>query len=290
MRIIKNNVSIQDCNFEKIHTYKNGTKIPVFSVKSMYGLNQIIGYAKFINRNYGTVYYRGENQLYESLLPSLFRKTEKDTRKSSARIKKCVKSITSCKKFMKELKLEGNSDDKFIIEGMLQHYGAKTSFIDIVDNHWVSMWMGMHKFISNEQWAFYKKRTPTSTDKYLYILLLALPFPEKHHKGVETSADFVKVDLRTCLPSIFLRPHAQHALIFKRKVKPEEQRPEFLDMATQVVGILQIELSEADKWLGNGLLVTQQNLFPNPVFDKGYKIILDNETLFSPFNVVKYVY
>ena len=47
----------------------------MFDVSDYRALNQIIGYAKFINTNYGDVYYRGEVHLHSTLLPSISRKS-----------------------------------------------------------------------------------------------------------------------------------------------------------------------------------------------------------------------
>ena len=38
-----------------------------------HGLTQLLGKAKFVNREYGMVMYRGECKLHDNVLPSLFR-------------------------------------------------------------------------------------------------------------------------------------------------------------------------------------------------------------------------
>lgn len=40
-------------------------KVPVFDVKDMYGLNQLVGYVKLINAETGTVLFRGQSKLLQ---------------------------------------------------------------------------------------------------------------------------------------------------------------------------------------------------------------------------------
>ncbi len=56
-----------------IHHFDDGTEALIFDVGNPNALNQIIGYAKFINADYGNVYYRGETELHSSVLPSIAR-------------------------------------------------------------------------------------------------------------------------------------------------------------------------------------------------------------------------
>lgn len=82
------------------------------------------------------------------------------------------------------------------------------------------------------------------------------------------------VDLRVACPSIFLRPHAQHGVLFRKKgigvVRPT-------DYADQVRGIIRIDLSNALAWVGNAITLGTHTLFPPPYYDHGYKILLDEK-------------
>ena len=59
------------------HIFAGGNEVSVFEVSDYRALNQIVGYAKFINTQYGDVFYRGEVNLHSSLLPSIARKTNR---------------------------------------------------------------------------------------------------------------------------------------------------------------------------------------------------------------------
>ena len=49
MKTIPSTMRFQDSLFNRIHTFSEGYDIPIFDVFSFNGLNQIIGYAKYIN-------------------------------------------------------------------------------------------------------------------------------------------------------------------------------------------------------------------------------------------------
>lgn len=70
MKIIPSSMAFQDSKLNKIHTYSEGNSVPIFDVCSFNGLNQIIGYAKYINPD-KKILYRGECRLHNSMRPSI---------------------------------------------------------------------------------------------------------------------------------------------------------------------------------------------------------------------------
>ena len=153
----------------------------------------------------------------------------------------------------------GQMHDEEKIEGLLQHYGVPTTYIDVVDNHRVALWMGLYKcerYRKVNDYLHYKKREIPIGDiakgkefddkeLYQYILLISLPYnTSKNDDGVNESEDFLQVDLRQALPSIFLRPHAQHGLVFRRKIHILKLASDY-DVADTVVGILKIRINHA---------------------------------------------
>ena len=89
---------------------------------------------------------------------------------------------------------------------------------------------------------------------------------------------------------INLRPHAQHGLIVRKKVTTP-CTPESYDMASSVVGIIQIRIDRVKEWIGTGALLTQDNLFPAPAYDYGYDLLLQRGDLFEEeeFQIAKFV-
>ncbi len=345
---IRENYSISDNQFVGTHSFVNYNDssgnlipVPIYEANSIYGLNQLVGYAKFINRDYGYVCYRGECRLHPTLIPSLYRHSTKLTNANN----KIVEHINKIRKDS-ALRTELNLDDldeyqeKCVVEGMLQHYGLPTRFIDVVDNLWVALWMGQYERTptkniktKNNYVHYFKRELPNielariaikiheqwtklasypssffplsdiapiidgvypngikESNLYQYIILLAIPYSDKSvSKGISVSKTHVLVDLRQALPSIFLRPHAQHGLVVKKRIEKPKSIEQY-DMATEVIGIVRIRLDKATNWLGEGVLLTQENLFPTPAFDIGYDILLSRTDLFTKqeYSITRY--
>ncbi|MBO8475201.1 MAG: FRG domain-containing protein [Bacteroidetes bacterium] len=300
---LKNNLRIADTQYAGDYKYSCGNVVPIFDVYSTSGLNQIIGHAKFNNKDIANVYYRGECELHNQLLPSLFRKYKKTVK--AKHIRSLINSIMIDHDMQKSIKINGDIDlnavDSAKIEGMLQHYGIKTRFIDLVDNHWVSLWMGNYKNCETKRiskyYHYYKREIQfldfinNNDNIYQYILLVAIPNAAMEEvDGVKISDNFIEVDLRKALPSVFLRPHAQHGIVVRKKMAEEKCTDDY-DLASQIIGILRIRIDMASLWLGNGELLSQANLFPPPSYDCGYDILLSRTDLFTDpeYQIAKYI-
>lgn len=118
--ILKSTLSVPGIKFSGIHAFDCGNKVPIYEITSIYGLNQIIGYAKFINKGYGEVFYRGENHLHPGLIPSLFRGCVGTTKWNivSPLVNKIIKDkdVKDAINVGTDLKLA-----RIKVEGMLQH-------------------------------------------------------------------------------------------------------------------------------------------------------------------------
>lgn len=304
---IKENLSIEGTRFCGNHKFSCGSAVPIYEIDSIYALNQTIGYAKFINKAYGDVYYRGECKLHDSLIPSVFR--GRANTDSFNPIKSLMDKIISDDKFIKTLNLDKQDkvSSQCTFEGMLQHYGLKTRYIDLVDNHWVALWMGQNKLeelTKIDKYYHYCKRVLKidemiknamshnncySEDMYQYVLLIAIPGNlNRSNNGIYSSSNFTLVNLRQALPSIFLRPHAQHGYVVRKCVSGGNIKS--YDLAENVIGILKIRIDLVSNWLGNGELLSQANLFPPPAFDNGYDILLKRTDFFyEGFVISKFI-
>ena len=306
--ILPSTLSINGSKYVDTYCFLCGNNVPIYEVHTVHALNQMIGHAKFNNQAYGNVYYRGECKLHDSLKPSLFR-DRKNIEKATERISQLIQRFADDPHMQRELKIESRDHDttKSKIEGMLQHYGVPTRFIDVVDNHWIALWMGLNKTEKLKQYNQYyhyversiplvefAKGSPTSDDLFFqYVLLMAIPFPNgRTFTGIQSSSDYLEVDLRQALPSTFLRPHAQHGLVLRRKVHQHSSNDtDAYDMAHTVIGIIRIRIDKVHDWIGNGALLTQNNLFPPPSYDYGYDLLLSRNDLFdgSDFSIARYV-
>ena len=308
--IIKSNLTISGAQLVKSETYYAASQtldIPIYEVSSIHGLNRLIGYSKFMNKDVGKVLYRGQNRLYGSLTPSLMR-GKKYSDKCLHNLKSLVNKIMLDSLLNKQFNLPaGCNSNRSVIEGALQHYGISTRFIDLVDNHWTALWMSLYEpetIKSKETYTHYKSRYLDNYDLlsniargdndpigFGYLLMVCVPeIKSPMENGLYRGSGFELIDLRRSLPSIFLRPHAQHAYVLRRR-GPDDNNPNYYDVASQLIGIAKIRLDYIAKWLGNGGLLTQNNLFPQPCFDPGYEILLSRTDLFdSKFAMItKYV-
>ena len=139
-------MTIPDVNFIENFKFENGESVPIFEALSVYGFNRLVGYLKYINRTYANVYSRGECRLHSSLIPSLYR-NKTDIESEDKKINVIVNRFIKDSKLSDTLSLSNlDSSSKYIVEGVLQHYGATTSFLEVVDNHWVALWMGLNKY------------------------------------------------------------------------------------------------------------------------------------------------
>ena len=241
------------------------TSIPIFHVSTPRAFNQIIGYAKFINGSNGTVLYRGQAKDYGSLVPSGARPNKVPIPNStidSMRIDKGIQKIFNL-----------NNDDikgwelyqNILIESALQHYGGNTYCMDFVDNHWSSLWFGLYQFSDNT----YAKRTGDNEKLYIYLYLADTNGPCV--RGLYLGEDTYTIDLRKALPSIFARPGAQHGWIVR---KHKRQKCNYDD---SVIGVLEINVTDAAEWLGDGNLLSQENFFPDFLCDQGYQVLLERQ-------------
>lgn len=313
----------EGCKFIMDFTFRCGHSVPLYDISTTGALNQLIGHAKVANSQYGNVYYRGVDGLYDNVMPSLMRNR---TSGSCDDLHVVLNAVCGDAYFHKSLKLrdtmipqapqdyEYNKRitryNKYCVEALLQHYAGSTRFLDVVDNHWVAIWMGAHRFWLHGKGGKFcqiqerklnigslyeeilsTKKADLQKKIYEYIILVAMPYPETppEHGIIETE-NLVEVDLRKVFPSFYLRPHAQHALVVRRRDKQNiNQIASYYDMASQVVAILRVRIDRAYEWLGRGALLTEDNLFPSPSIDQGYNNLLMHTDIFTyPFEILKY--
>ena len=136
-------------------------------------------------------------------------------------------------------------------EPLLQHYGIKTTWIDIVDNIWVALWFSVFESFSageNNEFVHLDMRKPSVDSPFGYLLLLVVSENRRLTpvRGMVKGTNTEVVDLRVAAPSVFLRPHAQHGLLLR--VKGTNTGRE-LDYFSAVRGIIRYDLEDAIDWL-----------------------------------------
>ena len=245
----------------------------VLHVKTPHALVQAAGYLKHMAKPWERVLFRGQDSLYGSLRPGLYRgiKYQKAQSNRHTKINAIVDIFSKSSGIFCKIPIYAH-------EALLQHYGIQTTWLDIVDNVWVATWFAVHSAHSagrHSKFLHFDERKPTGGDNFGYILLIKLDENRQlsPRKGMIVGTVTETVDLRIAVPSIFLRPHAQHGLLFRKIANRDHGRE--LDYSSTVQGIIRFDLQDGLDWLGQGSMHSIRSLFPPPYFDQGYRILLD---------------
>lgn len=314
---------------------KCGEEINVYRITDPNVLARYVGYGKYLNRQGYNVFMRGQSGLFGgAMVPSLFR-----TISMPDRVNNPDKLVEGLKRIMNQISNHSKSMNDYagiVMEPLLQHYGIKTTMIDLVDNMWIALWFGLNrveceivsstaiakspksckKFIqeceecdkktefdcttcsykdkcvktNSTEYVYYMPRETAEWKdigierQYAYIFLIATDAIEEtqaygrnksntKYAGIYEGDDTIAVDLRKALQSRFLRPHAQHGIMLKKKGKKDNQFCS-LDYSDLIVGIAEIPVELGQKWIGSSSLLNVSTLFPSPVYDSGYGDIL----------------
>jgi len=272
LEILKKSISTE-CVSVELFNPRPGIDIPVFEVNSFHILNQIVGYVKYKNRTEGNVYFRGQHKLYNNMVPALFRGCSKTSQMQNKHrlltgyIDRCRKSVKMFSRFPEPAH-----------EPLLQHYGIKTRWLDLVDNLWVALWFGVNtwhtKELDREYYNVFERDHRNPEHEFLYLILMASDAVTElaNQPGVYLGKSTHTIDLRKSCPSVFLRPHAQHALLIRKR---NLARIEDVDMSENIVGILRIRTENAKEWIGKTGLISPKNLFPPVNYDFGYGFLIE---------------
>lgn len=58
--VLRNDMVLRGGEFYKNYKFMSGHEVPMYNISSIDALSQIIGYAKFLNADYGDVFYRSQ--------------------------------------------------------------------------------------------------------------------------------------------------------------------------------------------------------------------------------------
>lgn len=251
----------------------------VLHVEEPHALIMAAGYLKFVmaSKSGEGIYFRGQRKLYGSLTPTLFRSR---TNREVTNLKTREKRGTALNEAIDCFRQSGSifrSFGEYAHEPLLQHYGINTTWIDVVDNIWVALWFACHRALSagkKSEYLHFERRIPSKEESFAYVLLVAADVTNRNRDkpGFYFGSNTELVDLRMAAPSVFLRPHAQHGLLLRKKGVPGGGRP--LDYKDQIRGVIRVDLARALNWLGDGKMVGIHSLFPPPYYDSGYQILL----------------
>ncbi|QHC67959.1 FRG domain-containing protein [Rathayibacter sp. VKM Ac-2759] len=270
----------------------------VWTVRSPQELTQVSGYLRFRGKT-GLALFRGQSILYSDVLATAFRSASGNVgaatvQKHAAALRSYIDQIVgapcSCRSHVRKyghsheckevVSARGallNETYRAAVEPLLQHYGLRTRWIDVVDNIWVALWFACHKQVSVGRYAHHARRSIAQEGRgaMAYVLVISTGAMQPTEiPGYQISEDVRFVDLRYCVPSLYLRPHAQHgALLAPRRL--EAGPSAFGSMHSQVAGVIEVALDDALQWLGQGSMTSASVLFPGATHDTGFRLLLE---------------
>ena len=289
-------------NEENIHYVtlpdRDGIQVEVIHCSTMEALIQEAGRFKFCND--GPVYFRGQRKLYEPGVPraSIYR----DSSTCNAAIKELDRLLFHLTgadaSSWYEFAYGANFIDHNLVpknkplhdiplhslEGLLQHYGVKTRWLDITDS------VPHALFFALAQYETVKMKTTDTASNYdpktkgsccsramknervffdpnpdeedvCYIMAISVGEPRKQQsapKGLRRYKNGLVLDVRESIPSQYLRPHMQHGLLYMPNVR-------HLDSSENVepsLRIFEFSSKAALQWLGNGSMFTPESIYP----------------------------
>lgn len=141
----------------------------------------------------GEVYLRGQTEEFPGMVPALFRMDE---------VHHCA--ATEAYTTMLDMvprHLVYRRFDRDNIGSVLQHYGIRTPWLDVVDNIWTALWFATNEHVQGvDDQAFYRR----STRPFGWIFLIMTATPDQRRLRV--------VDLRKQHSSEIVRIQVQHGL------------------------------------------------------------------------------
>ena len=261
------------------HVVDKDSGANVFHANSPHALIQASGYLKYMRAKEANkgVFFRGQPQLYPGLQPSLLRglKPEASNAKRRHILANLLAPFQSDRNKLRAV-------DPHFHEALLQHYGIRTTWLDVVDNIWIALWFACHN--ANSVWGpphylHFEKRNPEYHSpigpQYAYILLIESAYftPLPGHSGHYQDNSSETIDLRVAVPSQYLRPHAQHGILVRRLSTTGKPANDFRPLH---IGTIRVSLSAALDWLGSATTLTTHSLFPPVYYDSGYRELLED--------------
>ena len=229
------------------------------------------------------IVYRGQNSLMPStdpFQPSLYRKHDGRYPKQENVDRFVGTAVSLLQKYSENM----GRLDKRVVEGVIQHYGAGSRWIDAVDNIWTALWFACHKVWAgnkNASYVHYERRNPyleSAQHPYCYVLLLGVNtsgMTDQKTPGLMGNSRYEFLDLRYALPSFYIRPHVQHGVLVRSM--DSKGHPKF-DMSDLLKSVIRIDLKNALDWIGNGGSFATSSMFPAPAFDTGFDELLRTAT------------
>jgi hypothetical protein len=238
-------------------TYCDSNCTPHLLIKDIRILAGFTGYIKrqCLSRDNVKVFYRGQTKDF-SLIPSLFRDID-GINTNDGRLELRYRAY---KRLVEETKkLYKGRHYRFLLENtgpILQHYGIRTPWIDLVDNILIAIWFATHRFVTDEGIT----RSIKSNEFYGWLYYVEMG------NGIRSE------DLREYHSSLSLRLHTQHAISATREeVSFSKERR---DLKDHIVAVVRFPITED---ILENTVFKFDYMFPNMGLDNTYKLLREEK-------------
>lgn len=206
-------------------------------------LAAFIGYLKKQHKTIGKIYLRGERENHKAIIPSLYRGINITDEIIKNRTSAYNELFVSVPKLFPSYRFKLED-----INPLLQHYGIKTNWIDLVDNLYIAIWFAISE--------------NTSSTGYIKVIC------------TNNGSTRLKVsDLREDHSSLSLRPHCQHGIsVTKETSFWNTHNIDFIDYL-----IATIEIPNNKQFVLKGEIFSKEYMFPNTNMDNTLKLFLQNK-------------
>lgn len=199
------------------------------------------------------VYLRGQTEDFAGMFPGLYRETASSSEKDN-RWRAYLAALERLGGVITLNRFRRNN-----LGALLQHYGLRTPWLDVVDNIYVALWFSQHGVNkSNDATSFIRRQEGNG---WIYLISTRGHKPFLHC-----------VDLRKRHSSLSVRPHVQHGVSLARQSDADEKRYGS-DFERYLVG--RVRFSLGSQWLMDGALATAEFMFPSPELDHSALVLQD---------------
>lgn len=206
---------------------------------------QLANFVAFCKARGKRIYLRGQSSLHPHLIPSLFREACDDRHARWAAYKAFLERLPAA--------VKGTRFMRRNFGAVLQHYGFRTSWLDVVDDLHAAVWFALNRSQSlGGVWTY----RPLDSECG-WIVAISAP------RGVTCQ------DLRETQSSRNTRCHVQQGWSIAMQDDDEAECKPVQDFAQYIVGTVRIPNS--DIWHLKGFRASQSYLFPADDMDDTYR-------------------